>query len=55
MRSPWRSLVTIEPDREYLVLAPSIPPRRRSSTWRLFRGADYPPSWDDALQRLDQT
>lgn len=29
----------LEPDREYLVLASSIPPRSMSSTPRLFRGA----------------
>jgi hypothetical protein len=39
MRSPWKSLRALEPDREYLVLASSIPPRSRRSTWRLFRGS----------------
>lgn len=39
MKSPWKSLLPLESDREYLVLASSIPPRSRSSTWRLFRGA----------------
>jgi hypothetical protein len=39
MKSPWKSLLPLEPDRQYLVLASSIPPRSRSSTWRLFRGA----------------
>ena len=39
MKSPWKSLAPIDPEREYLVLASSIPPRRRSSTGRLFRGA----------------
>ena len=39
MRSPWKWSASLEPEREYLVLASSIPPRRRRSTWRLFRGA----------------
>lgn len=39
MRSPWKSMKPMEPDREYLVLASSIPPRDRSSTRALFRGA----------------
>ena len=39
MKSPWKSIKALEPNREYVVLASSIPPRRRSSTWRLFRGA----------------
>jgi hypothetical protein len=39
MKSPWRWSASLEPDREYLVLASSIPPQSRRSTWRLFRGA----------------
>jgi hypothetical protein len=39
MKSPWKALLPLEADRQYLVLASSIPPRSRSSTWRLFRGA----------------
>ena len=39
MKSPWRSFEPLEPDREYLVFASSIPPRSRSSTPRLFQGA----------------
>jgi heme-degrading monooxygenase HmoA len=39
MKSPWKSLVALEPDREYVVLASSIPPRKVSSTRRLFNGA----------------
>lgn len=39
MKSPWKSIKSLEPDREYLVLASSIPPRSRSSTRRLFQGA----------------
>ena len=39
MRSPWKSLKPLEARHEYVVLASSIPPLRRSSTMRLFRGA----------------
>ncbi|MGH9156033.1 MAG: hypothetical protein ACRD1K_09430 [Acidimicrobiales bacterium] len=39
MKSPWKSMKPLEPDREYVVLASSIPPLSRSSTRRLFRGA----------------
>ena len=39
MKSPWKWSTSLEPDREYLVLASSIPPNSRRSTWRLFRGA----------------
>lgn len=39
MKSPWKSMQPMEPDCEYLVLASSIPPRSRSSTRALFRGA----------------
>ena len=39
MKSPWKSLARLEPDRSYVVLASSIPPRKLSSTWRMFRGA----------------
>jgi Domain of unknown function (DUF3291) len=39
MKSPWKWSSSLEPGREYLVLASSIPPRSRRSTWRLFRGA----------------
>jgi hypothetical protein len=39
MKSPWKSMSALEPHREYVVLASSIPPRRLSSTGRLFRGA----------------
>ncbi|MBM3660862.1 MAG: DUF3291 domain-containing protein [Actinobacteria bacterium] len=39
MKSPWKAIVPMEPDQEYLVMASSIPPLRRSSTYRLFRGA----------------
>jgi hypothetical protein len=39
MKSPWKSFLPLEPERGYLVLASSIPPRSLSSTWRMFRGA----------------
>lgn len=39
MKSPWKSISALQPDREYLVLASSIPPVSRSSTRRLFQGA----------------
>jgi heme-degrading monooxygenase HmoA len=39
MKSPWKALGALEPDRDYVVLASSIPPRELSSTWRMFRGA----------------
>ena len=39
MKSPWKSVRVLEPDRQYVVLASSIPPRSISSTFRLFRGA----------------
>ena len=39
MKSPWKWSSKIEPEREYLVLASSIPPRSRRSTFQLFRGA----------------
>jgi heme-degrading monooxygenase HmoA len=39
MKSPWKWSTSLEREREYLVLASSIPPTSRRSTWRLFRGA----------------
>ena len=39
MKSRWKWTSSLEPEREYLVLASSIPPRSRRSTWSLFRGA----------------
>ncbi|MDQ6909638.1 MAG: hypothetical protein M3Z84_02455 [Actinomycetota bacterium] len=39
MKSPWKSITALEADREYVVLASSIPPVSRSSTRRLFQGA----------------
>ena len=41
MKSPWKWSSTVEPEREYLVLASSIPPRSRRSTFQLFRGAQH--------------
>jgi hypothetical protein len=42
MKSPWKSSTSLEPEREYLVLASSIPPKSRRPTWRLFLGARSP-------------
>jgi heme-degrading monooxygenase HmoA len=39
VKSPWKSMQALEPNREYVVLASSIPPVSRSSTRRLFNGA----------------
>ena len=39
MKSPWKSLIPLQPNREYVVLASSIPPLSTSSTRRLFNGA----------------
>lgn len=39
MKSPWKSYGALEADQEYVVFASSIPPLRRSSTGRMFRGA----------------
>lgn len=39
MKSPWKAIQPMLPDREYLVLASSIPPRSRTSTRALFAGA----------------
>ena len=37
--SRWKSIGALDADREYLVLASSIPTKKISSTWRMFRGA----------------
>jgi len=39
VKSPWKWTSQLEPERDYLVLASSIPPLSRRSTWRLFRGS----------------
>lgn len=39
MKSPWKSFAQMEPERQYLVLASSIPARAYSATWQLFRGS----------------
>src|SRR5262245_12047174 len=39
MKSRWKWLSTVEPDREYVLLASSIPPQSRKSTWALFNGS----------------
>lgn len=39
MKSPWKTMQPMQPDRDYVVLASSIPPRSRASTRALFAGA----------------
>jgi hypothetical protein len=39
VKSRWKQLAPLEPEREYLAFASWIPPRSRRSTWRLFRGS----------------
>ena len=39
MKSPWKAMEPMQPDRDYLVLASAIPPRSRRSTRALFAGA----------------
>lgn len=39
MKSPWKTLGSLDADAEYLVLASSIPPKSMSSTWSMFRGS----------------
>ena len=39
MKSPWKSTGTLDPDREYVVLASAIPAKSRRSTWRMFKGS----------------
>lgn len=39
MKSPWKTMQPMKPDRDYVVLASSIPPRTRASTRALFAGA----------------
>lgn len=39
MKSPWREIEALDADREYLVLASSIPPKSIRSTWKMFRGS----------------
>ena len=39
VKSPWKSMKSLDSDAEYVVLASSIPARRMSSTGRLFSGA----------------
>lgn len=39
MKSPWTAIRPMQPEREYLVLASSIPPLSRTSTRALFAGA----------------
>ena len=39
MKSPWKSFENLDPDRDYLVLASSIPAKKMSSMWKMFRGS----------------
>jgi len=39
MKSPWKSSAELVPTEEYVVLASSIPPLSRRSTWQLFKGS----------------
>jgi len=39
VKRPWRQVQPFEDGRDYLVLASSIPARRRTSTARLFKGS----------------
>ena len=39
MKSRWKQLMPMDEAREYVALASLIPPKGRSSTWRLFRGS----------------
>jgi hypothetical protein len=39
VRSPWKQLLPLEPDKDYVGFASFIPPKRRRATWRLFRGS----------------
>jgi heme-degrading monooxygenase HmoA len=39
MRSRWKELQQLDPDREYVAFVTDIPPKRRASTSRLFAGA----------------
>jgi hypothetical protein len=39
MKSLWKSFENLDPNREYLVLASSIPAKKMSSTWKMFRGS----------------
>jgi heme-degrading monooxygenase HmoA len=39
MRSRWKALQQLEPDRDYVAFVTDIPPKRRGSTNALFAGA----------------
>jgi hypothetical protein len=39
MKSPWKTVHELSPDRDYVALASTIPPVSRGSTWRWFRGS----------------
>lgn len=38
-RSRWRAIRALEADQRYLVLASSIPTKKVTSAWRMFKGA----------------
>jgi len=39
VKSPWKASASLDPDREYLVLASSIPAKSLRSTGKMFRGS----------------
>ncbi|CAN5542621.1 hypothetical protein BH20ACT2_BH20ACT2_05340 [soil metagenome] len=39
MKTPWKTLQPIHPDRDYVAVVTELVPRSRRSTGRLFRGA----------------
>ncbi len=39
MKSPWTTVLALDPDTDYVALASSIPPKSIGSTWKLFRGS----------------
>ena len=39
MKSPWKQVRPFEAGARYVALASHIPPKRRASTWRLFKGS----------------
>lgn len=39
MKTPWKKLQDLDPDREYVAVATDVTPRSRRSTGRLFVGA----------------
>ncbi len=39
VKSPWKTVDSLDPEADYLVLASSIPPKSVASTWKMFRGS----------------